>query len=177
MFLRKARLTSLSLMCVLAAFFLLGLGLVTLDPVQRPAGAGLILVSVLGTIGWLLLGRPKAKPETIRNDDPGSTIAWRPYRTASARLTDEFIQYLARMEGELQRAARDENWAIDWKPLDEAYKRASDLLSRKRLSKALLEFAKVFDLLMVGVHSHRKQIQHESRWGKGSNPSVKARPS
>ena len=108
---------------------------------------------------------------------PGSTIAWRPYRTASARLTDEFIQYLARMEGELQRAARDENWAIDWKPLDEAYKRASDLLSRKRLSKALLEFAKVFDLLMVGVHSHRKQIQHESRWGKGSNPSVKARPS
>lgn len=165
------------LMCLLAAFFLLGLGLVTLDPVQRPAGAGLILVSVLGTIGWLLLGRPRTKPETIRNDDPGSTIAWRPYRTASARLTDEFIQYLARMEGELQRAARDENWTIEWKPLEEAYKRASDLLSRKRLSKALLEFAKVFDLLMVGVHSHRKQIQHESRWGKGIHPSVKARPS
>ncbi len=167
-----------ALMCVLAAFFLLGLGMVTLDPSQRMAGAGLIGVAALGTIGWLVMHRLKKGPvERLRSHDPGSTIAWRPYRTASARITEEFLQYLARMEGELRRAAMDENWAIDWKPLEEAYGKAADSLTRKRLSKALLEFSRVFDLLMVGVHSHRKQIQHESRWGKGSSPSVKTRPS
>ena len=167
-----------ALMCVLAAFFLLGLGLVTLDPSQRTAGAALIGVSALGAIGWLVIKRLKKPPvERLRDHDPGSTIAWRPYRTASARITEEFVQYLARMEGELRRAALDENWAIDWKPLEEAYQKAADSLTRKRYSRALLEFARVFDLLMVGVHSHRKQLQHENRWGKGSNPSVKTRPS
>jgi serine/threonine protein phosphatase PrpC len=167
-----------ALACVLAVFFLLGLGLVTLDPSQRTAGAGLIAVSAIGSIGWLIMNRLKrSRPEPQRNHDPGSTIVWRPYRTASARLSEEFVQYLARMEGELQKAAMDENWSIDWKPLEEAYKKASDALSRKRLSRALHEFARVFDLLMVGVHIHRKQIQHETRWGKGSNPSMKTRPS
>lgn len=164
-------------MCVLAAMFLLGLGLASLDPSQRAAGGGLIAVSVIGAIIWLVLGRLRAKPEEpARNPDPGSTIVWRPYRTASARITEEFIQYLARMEGDLRKAAIDENWVIDWKSLEESYKKAADLLSRKKLAKSLLEFSRVFDLLMVGVHTHRKQIQHETRWGKGSNPSVKSRP-
>jgi protein phosphatase len=168
-----------AVMCVLAAMFLLGLGMVTLDPVQRTAGAGLIVVSTLGSVAWLLSTRFRRSPpvDTVRFRDPRSTIAWRPYRTASARISEEFLQYLARMEGELQKAAVDENWAIDWKSLEDAYRKAADSLSKKRLSRALMEFARVFDLLMVGVHTHRKQIQHESRWGKGSNPSIKSRPS
>lgn len=167
-----------ALACVSAAMFLLGLGFVALDPVQRPAGAGLIAASVFGAIGWFFMNRYRVKQpsDAVRFRDPRSTIVWRPYRTASARITEEFVQYLARMEGELQKAAVDENWAIDWKPLEEAYRKAADLLSKKRLAKALLEYAKVFDLLMVGVHTHRKQIHHESRWGKGSNPSIKSRP-
>lgn len=168
-----------ALMCVLALFFLAGLAMVTLDPLQRTAGAGMIAVSVLGTLTWLIMSRFKRRPpaEPARQQDPRSTIVWRPYRTASARITEEFVQQLARMEGELQRAAADENWAIDWKSLEELYKRAADHLSRRRYAKSLLEFGRVFDLLMVGVHTHRKQIQHESRWGKGSNPSMKTRPS
>lgn len=166
-------------MCVFAIMFLVGLGFVSLNPYQRPAGAGLMIASALGLVGWLALTRLKTKRPDVeeRVRDPGSTIVWRPYRTASARVTEEFLQYLARMEGELQRAATDENWDIDWKALEESYRKASDLLTKKRLSKSLLEFSRVFDLLMVGVHTHRKQIQHENRWGKGSNPSVKSRPS
>jgi hypothetical protein len=49
-------------------------------------------------------------------------------------------------------------------------------MERRRFSRALLEFAHVFELLMVGVHSHRKRVQHENRWGKGSSPSIKTRP-
>jgi protein phosphatase len=167
-----------ALMCLLAAVFLLGLGLVSLDPLQRPAGAGLIAASTLASIGWFLVNRfKKRQAEPVPIHDPRSTIVWRPYRTASARITEEFIQYLARMEGELRRAAMDENWAIDWKPLDDVYRKAAESLTRKRFPKALQEFARVFDLLMVGVHTHRKQVQHDSRWGKGSNPSLKSRPS
>lgn len=165
-----------AVMCVLAALFLLGLALVTLDPLQRAAGAGLIAASVLGTLAWLVMGRMRRPDERVRNLDPMSTVAWRPYRTASARITEQFLQYLARMEGELQRAAVDENWVIDWKPLEESYQRATEYMGRKRWSKALFEFARVFDLLMAGVHIHRKQMQHDSRWGKGSSPSIKARP-
>jgi protein phosphatase len=167
-----------ALACVVATMFLLGLGMAALDPSQRTAGAGLIAASVLGAIGWFLMNRFRAKQptEAVRFRDPRSTIVWRPYRTASARITEEFVQYLARMEGELQKAAVDENWVIDWKPLEESYRKATDLLTKKRLAKAMLEFAKIFDLLMVGVHTHRKQIQHESRWGKGSSPSIKSRP-
>ena len=163
--------------CVIAVLFLTGLGLVSLNPLQRPAGAGLIIASALGLVVWAVMSRRRKPPvEMPRDHDPRSTIAWRPYRTASARVTEEFLQYLARMEGELQRAATDENWAIDWKSLEESYRKAADFLSKKRFSKSLLEFAHVFDLLMVGVHTHRKQIQHETRWGKGANPSVKTRP-
>jgi serine/threonine protein phosphatase PrpC len=163
--------------CVIAILFLTGLGLVSLNPLQRPAGAGLMIASALGLVGWAVLSRRRRPPvETPRVHDSRSTIAWRPYRTASARVTEEFLQYLARMEGELQRAATDENWAIDWKSLEESYRKAADFLSKKRLSKSLLEFSRVFDLLMVGVHTHRKQIQHETRWGKGANPGVKSRP-
>ncbi len=163
--------------CVIAILFLTGLGLVSLNPLQRPAGAGLMIASALGLVGWAVMSRRRKAPvETPRVHDPRSTIAWRPYRTASARVTEEFLQYLARMEGELQRAATDENWAIDWKSLEESYRKAADFLAKKRLSKSLLEFSRVFDLLMVGVHTHRKQIQHETRWGKGANPGVKSRP-
>ena len=166
-----------ALICVLAALFLLGLGLLELDPLQWTAGAGLIIASALAAIGWFVMHRLKQRPaEPGRVHDPQSTIVWRPYRTASARITEEFLQLLARMEGELRRAAVDENWAIEWKVLDDVYHKATESLGRKRLAKSLLEFSRVFDLLMVGVHAHRKQVQHDTRWGKGGNPSLKTRP-
>ena len=167
-----------TLICLLAALFLLGLGLLMLDPLQHAAGIGLISVSIALSATWLITHRLSTRPEEpSRSHDPRSTIVWRPYRTASARVTEEFLQYLARMEGELQKAAMDENWAVDWKLLNDVYRKAADFLARKRYPKAMLEFSRVFDILMVGVHNQRKQIQHESRWGKGSNPSIKSRPS
>ncbi len=165
-----------ALFCLLAAMFLLGLGLFTLDPQQKTGGLGLIVASTLIAIGWFVVQR--AKRPTVdppRPRDPLSTIAWRPYRTASARVTEEFIQKLARMESELQRAAAEENWPIEWKQYEEAYRLASESADRRKYSRALNEYARVFDLLMVGVHSQRKLIQHEARWGKGSNPSLKAK--
>jgi PPM family protein phosphatase len=167
-----------ALVCVLAAMFLLGLGLFELDRDQKAAGVGLIVASILVAIGWGVVLRLRRSPpaERVVTHDPRSTIVWRPYRTAPARVTEEFLRYLVRIEGELRRAAIEERWGIEWAPYEEAYQKASAAMERRRFSRALLEFAHVFELLMVGVHSHRKQVQHENRWGKGSSPSIKTRP-
>lgn len=166
-----------ALFCLLAAMFLLGLGLFTLDPHQKTGGIGLMVASTILAVGWLIVQRAKRPAaELPRPRDPMSTIVWRPYRTASARVTEEFIQRLARMEAELQRAAVDEGWPIEWKQYEVAIRLANEAVQRRKYAKALNEFGHVFDLLMVGVHSQRKQMQHESRWGKGSNPAVKSKP-
>lgn len=164
--------------CVLVGMFLLGLGLFTLDPHQKTGGLGLIVASTILGVGWLIVQRTRGSSADIprpRPRDPMSTIAWRPYRTAPARVTEDFIQRLARMESELQRAASEEGWPIEWKQYEEVFKLADESVQRKKFAKSLHEYAHVFDLLMVGVHSQRKLLQHESRWGKGSNPALKAK--
>ena len=166
----------LALFCLLAAMFLLGLGLFTLDAHQRTGGIGLIVASTILAVGWLVVQRAKRpSPEMPRPRDPLSTVVWRPYRTASARVSEEFVQRLSKMEAELQRAAQEEGWPIEWKQHEEAVALADEAFKRRKYSKALNAYGQVFDLLMVGVHSQRKQIQHESRWGKGSSPAIKSK--
>ena len=58
----------------------------------------------------------------------------------------------------------------------EARRLAEDAMQRRKFAKALCEYGHVFDLLMVGVHMQRKQMQHDTRWGKGSNSAVKTKP-
>ena len=166
-----------ALMCLLAAMFLLGLGLFTLDPQQKAGGLGLMVAAFVVAAAWLGVERFRRPPvETPQPRDPGSTIAWRPYRTASAKVTEEFVQRIAKMEAELQRAAVDEGWAIEWKQYEAAFRLAEDAMQRRKFAKALSEYSHVFDLLMVGVHMQRKQMHHDTRWGKGSNPGLKSRP-
>ena len=168
-----------ALLCLLAAMFLLGLGLFVLDPQQKAGGLGLIVASGVISVAWLLMQRfkqPTAEAPRPRPRDPVSTIAWRPYRTASAKVTEEFVQRIARMESELQRVAVDEGWAIEWKQYEAAFRLAEDAMQRRKFAKALCEYGHVFDLLMVGVHMQRKQMQHDTRWGKGSNSAVKTKP-
>lgn len=166
-----------ALLCLLAAMFLLGLGLFTLDPHQKTGGLGLIVASTIIAMGWLIVQRAKRPAtEVPLARDPLSTVVWRPYRTASARVTEDFIQRLTKMEVELQRAAMEEGWPIEWKQYEAAFALADEAVKRRKYAKALNAYGQVFDLLMVGVHSQRKQIQHESRWGKGSSPAIKTKP-
>jgi hypothetical protein len=157
--------------------FMLGLVLFSLDTHLKDGGLGLMVAS--GAVAAISLviqqfrKRPTIRP---RHFDPQSTVAWRPYRTASARVTEDFIQRLSRMESELQKAAHEEGWEIDWPQHDAVMQSVEAAIQKRKLARALNEFAKAFDLLMVGVHVQRKQLQHDTRWGKGSNPSVKSKP-
>ncbi|HXM16909.1 MAG TPA: hypothetical protein VN933_16810, partial [Candidatus Eremiobacteraceae bacterium] len=113
--------------------------------------------------------RPRKKPDAA---DETETSKWKPYRTASARPSVAFLNHLASLQMELQRAATEEHWSIDWPAYEEAYASARDSLGKNAYSKALVELARVLDILMAGLLQYRKQLHRQSKWGKPPSPSV-----
>jgi serine/threonine protein phosphatase PrpC len=152
------------LWCTLAVTSLVGMGLVGLT--QHQLVGWIILVGTLLVAGGWWIRRPKtpapAHPATTEVGSQ-STVIWRPYRTASARVTSDFVLALAKMEAELFRAATEERWPIDLQQREESFKRAQDALQAKQWGKALREYAAAIDLLMSGVIWERKQQREAKR--------------
>lgn len=157
---------SFVLWCTLAITSLAGLGLVCLTE-HRLVGSVILTGTALAAFGWWWR-RPSALPETVYETGSQSTIIWRPYRTASAKVTPDFVHLLAKMEAELFRAAVDEHWPIDVAKRDECFRRAQQALSEKQFGKALREYAPAIDLLMAGVMWERKQ-QRDGKRGKAES--------
>lgn len=162
--------------CGIAAMFCIGLSLAALTEKTLP-GLFLIAGSVLALTFWGLFVRRHllAASATAPGFDPHATVAWRPYRTASARIQPQFVEKLARMESELTQAAHEDGWPIDWKQHEQASRRARESLAAKQWQAALAGFADCLDILMAGVQWQRKQMQHEARWGKSPTPLPKNR--
>lgn len=158
----------------LATTFLLGLGLATLSP-WIIAGVVIMVASVIAGVAWTITHARRTEEAAISNSDPQSTVIWKPYRFAQARITSEFLQQLARIEAELHRAAQEEHWPIDWAQHDICAQKAEAAMQHKQWSAALKDYARALDLLMTGVHWQRKQLHHETRWGKGA-PQAKTKP-
>ena len=91
---------------------------------------------------------------------------------ASARSSVAFLNHLASLQIELQRAATEEHWSIDWPAYEAAYAVARASLEAQDYSKALAELAKVLEILMAGLMQYRKQMQRQSKWGKPPSPQV-----
>lgn len=160
------------LMCLFAALFLLGLYFFLLDPRRRIPGAGILLTAAFSGLGFWLWHRSRNRPKSISRD-PHSTVAWRPYRTAAATITDEFVDQLTRMEADLQRAALEDRWPLDWPQYEEAFLQARESVEKRRFGRVLVEYGKLFDLLMVAIQQQRKLHQREARPNKkGSSPSM-----
>jgi protein phosphatase len=151
------------LFCSLASAALVGLGLIFLS--QHHVVGYTILGSVLVIAGWWWSRMRSATPsETVFDPGSHSTIIWRPYRTAPAKIELHFLQQLAKLESELHQAAVDERWPVDFTLRDEAVQKAEAALQQKRYREVLAEFARALDLLMVGVQWQRKQLmQRESK--------------
>jgi len=158
----------------LAALFLMGLGLATLSQWLLP-GCVVMTGSVVAGLAWGVIQARRSDAEEAVVHDAPSTIIWKPYRFASAQITAPFLQQLTRVEAELHRAAQEEHWPIDWAQHDICRQRAEVALQHKQLSAALRDYARALDLLMTGVHWQRKQLHHETRWGKGA-PQAKTKP-
>jgi len=154
------------LFCTFALTAIVGFLLLALT-VHALVGGLLVAAATLGT-GITLWRRPRQSLPVVaeRDDRSNSTIIWRPYRTASAKLAPDFLHGLAKIESELHRAAVDEHWPVELAEREEAFRKAQEALAAKKYSVALREYARSLDVLMVGLLWQRRQMQKDGRTGK-----------
>ncbi len=156
--------------CALGLVGVVGFMLIALTQ-HRLVGGSILGLSLLGLMLTAWFRRRREGPRSERHHEEAtsnSTIIWRPYRTASAKLTPALIHSLAKIEAELHGAAVEEQWPIDLAPREEAFKKAQAALSTKNYLGALREYARSLDLLMTGVLWQRKQTPPQPRGGKSS---------
>ncbi len=128
-----------------------------------------VVAAGVALLGWMRKRRAEISAASS-TDDLAKTQFARSYRTAPAKLSTRFLTHLATIETELQRAANDEGWAIDWEAHEKAFASAKSALHENHYPQALLEMGKAIDVLMAGLHQYRKQIVHERKWGKTPQP-------
>lgn len=147
----------------IAGLFVLGVLLLLLD---RPAaGWSLTGLSVLLIVGVVVyLWRKRQGRLTDADLDP--TRLSRPYQTASAAFNRDLLSELASAESELQRSAIEEGWSIDWSAHEKAYRSAHAALAAGDEKQAFRFYAQAIDVLMSGVHLHRKQKTRQAKWKK-----------
>jgi len=87
------------------------------------------------------------------------TIDSKTYNLTSARTTKEFIAGLTKIERELHRIANDESWEIDWPAHADSIAAAREAIDKKQSRKAMSELGKALDVLVGGLHTHRKRIR------------------
>lgn len=129
------------------------------------AAVAVVVFSDLVFRWWAQRSRPAA-----RDARTSETVLWKSYRSATAKISDEFLNHLLSIELELQRAAMEEGWSINWSAHDDAYTKVKDRLNMRQPAKALHALAKAIDALMAGVHLHRKQMDRKAKWGRGVQP-------
>jgi protein phosphatase len=156
----------------LAIVFVSGVTAILFDKFME----GLLLVAVaafsaVGVFAFWLEKRPRRK-SGLAEGDGTETALWQPYRTTSARSSMAFLNHLANLEADLQRAATEERWTVDWSAHEVAIAAARKSLETQDPSQALADLAKVLDILMAGLLHFRKQLNRQSKWGKPPAPRV-----
>jgi PPM family protein phosphatase len=157
---------------LLALLFVIGVTEILFDKFLE----GVYLVAIaafsgVGAFAYWLETRPRHKPPDPELDGTETTV-WKPYRTASAKSSVAFLNHLASLQIELQRAATEERWSIDWPAYEKAYAAARASLEAHAYTKALAELAAVLDILMTGLLHYRKQLHRQAKWGKPPSPQV-----
>jgi protein phosphatase len=149
------------------ALFILGTALPHFD--RHMEG---LLLEVLGAVGlvalflaWLRGRRQAAASAGFPKITPGT-----PYRTASAKITPEFVGELASLEHDLQRTAVEEGWSIEWTEHNRVFESARTAFSERRYPESLRDYARVIHILMAGIHLLRRQRDQLVRWGSRASP-------
>lgn len=127
---------------------------------EKP-GPGIVL-SALSLIAFTLIlvfWRQHARSSASDTPTPSvSTVLSKAYRTASAKLTVDFLAALAKSESDMKQTATNEQWPLDTTAQETASAAAKEALDKKQWPAALKEFAKSIDLLMIAWQQHRKAV-------------------
>ncbi|MCY2968758.1 MAG: protein phosphatase 2C domain-containing protein, partial [Planctomycetota bacterium] len=163
----------LAWVAVVSAFLV---GLVLVPTSLSIAGHLLMAAANLACGGLILFRLRQRRTEQARSLVP-EMAPGKPYRTASAELTPQFLGEIAALESALQRTAQDDGWAIDWAQYDTTFQQAKTHLAAKRHNEALRLLSKGLQLLMEGIQQIRKQRDQALRWGvrpsqPGSDPGA-----
>jgi protein phosphatase len=131
-----------------------------------------ILLESLGTFGLaaLILAWVRSRRQAAANAGFPKITPGTPYRTASAKITPEFVGELANLEHDLQRTAVEEGWSIEWTEHNRIFESARSALSERRYTESLRDYACVIHILMAGIHLLRRQREQLVRWGPRTAP-------
>lgn len=114
---------------------------------------GALLTAISGTamsvLTWLAWRRQRQDFVPPTGEDASRTNYWRPYRTAIAKPTEELFEELAVMETQIQRAAEEERWAVDWDGHRQAIEAAQKAADQDRHAKAVRDLSRAIDALMT----------------------------
>jgi protein phosphatase len=120
---------------------------------------GITLLGLL-LLTWLRMRRRTQEQSALPKMTPGT-----PYRTASAKITPEFVTELANLEYNLQRSAVEEGWSIEWSEHSRVFQSAKTALAERRYTESLRDFARAIHVLVGGINLLRKQRDQILRWG------------
>jgi len=136
---------------------------------RRIEGLSMEALGVTGVgalmLTWLRMRRRARELAALPQMTPGT-----PYRTASAKLTPEFVTELANLENNLQRSAVEEGWSIEWTEHNRVFEAAKTALAERRYTESLRDFARAIHVLVGGIHLLRKQRDQILRWGAKPQP-------
>ncbi|MFK7776553.1 MAG: protein phosphatase 2C domain-containing protein [Gimesia sp.] len=125
----------------------------------------------------LLVRKVFSQRESSRREDyldQHKTVEWKPYRSERLKFNTDFLQYLTTMESELQRAAMEEEWTIEWSAHNKIYYDAKEEFEKKKYLNAFRDYSRAIDILMTGLHTYRKEMVHQARWKKNTSPPPEA---
>jgi PPM family protein phosphatase len=150
----------------MAVAFAIGVSLVLFE--HDLPGLALIVSAVVGLT--LISGRWFGKrKEYLRQNDFPESVHFTPYRAARFQLDLNFLNHLSAIEAELQRTANEEDWTIDKKAHETAFRSAKQAMHDRRFNEALSNIAKAIDVLMAGVQFQRKLADRQAKWGKNGH--------
>ncbi len=138
-----------------------GLGVLysVLQEAERSRGIVLSTLSLIAFTLIMVFWRRHARSRTADKPTPSvSTVLSKAYRTASAKLTPDFLVVLAKSESDMKQTAITEQWPLDTTAQEAASAAAKEALDKKQWLAALKEFAKSIDLLMAAWQQHRNLV-------------------
>lgn len=119
---------------------------------------------ILGFIRLVASTRRSVEPDAAESDSQVTQIAdgerpaaKSPYRTASARIERQFLDFLAEAQSELTQAAQENGWKVSFDELAELNRQAVSAVENRKPAIAMQHRASAIDGLMKALYSQTRR--------------------